>query len=101
MVDSSNYTSSKFTMPELKFSRRKLLGSAALAGLAPAIATKAMADHHSKNAKATLKKKGDLLNLQINQVSSYFNLTEKVVKLIGKRIYSLISLRILRYFQVL
>ena len=48
-------------MPELKFSRRKLLGSAALAGLAPAIANKAMAAHHSDNAKATLKKGGVML----------------------------------------
>ena len=48
-------------MPELQFSRRKLLGSAALAGLAPAIASKAMAAHHSKNAKATLKKRGVML----------------------------------------
>ena len=48
-------------MPELKFSRRKLLGSAALAGLAPAIATKAMAAHHSDNEKATLKKGGVML----------------------------------------
>lgn len=45
-------------MFESKFSRRKLLGSATLAGLAPVIASQAMAGHHSKNAKATLKKGG-------------------------------------------
>ena len=45
-------------MFESKFSRRKLLGSATLAGLAPIIANQAMAGHHSKKAKATLKKGG-------------------------------------------
>lgn len=45
-------------MFESKISRRKLLGSATLAGLAPVIASQAMAGHHSKNAKATLKKGG-------------------------------------------
>ena len=45
-------------MFESKFSRRKLLGSAALAGLAPVLANQAMAGHHSKNPKATLKKGG-------------------------------------------
>ena len=48
-------------MPELKFSRRKLLGSAALASLAPVIATKTMGAHHAKNAKASLKKGGVML----------------------------------------
>ena len=61
MVDSSNYTSSKFAMPELKFSRRKLLATATLAGLAPVIANQATAGHHSKKAKATLKKGGVML----------------------------------------
>jgi len=45
-------------MFESKFSRRKLLGSATLAGLTPIIANQAMAGHHSKKAKATLKKGG-------------------------------------------
>ena len=45
-------------MLESKFSRRKLLGSATLAGLAPIIANEAMAGHHSNKAKATLKKGG-------------------------------------------
>ena len=45
-------------MLESKLSRRKLLGSAALAGLAPVIANQAMAENHSNKAKATLKKGG-------------------------------------------
>ena len=48
-------------MTELKLSRRKLLGSATLAGLAPLLSSKAMAAHHSKKAKATLKKGGVML----------------------------------------
>ena len=49
-------------MPEFKLSRRKLLGSATLAGLAPVLSSKAMAAHHSKDAKATLKKGGVMLS---------------------------------------
>ena len=45
-------------MPEFKLSRRKLLGSATLAGLAPVLSSKARAAHHPENAKAILKKGG-------------------------------------------
>lgn len=48
-------------MSEIKLSRRKLLGSATLAGLAPILSSKAMAAHHPKDAKATLKKGGVML----------------------------------------
>ena len=48
-------------MPEFKLSRRKLLGSATLAGLAPVLSSKASAAHHSENAKAILKKGGVML----------------------------------------
>ena len=48
-------------MSEFKLSRRKLLGSATLAGLAPVLSSKAMAAHHPKDAKATLKKGGVML----------------------------------------